>query len=72
MLIDNAHGLLCLDEAGVMRADLKGQRIPVLALETLEPALSAKSLTMSVRILDGTRPMRLKLDSGSKQRHHGS
>ena len=31
MLIDNAHRLLCLDDSGAMRADVKGPHIPLVA-----------------------------------------
>lgn len=68
MLIDNAHSLLCLDDTGAMRAEVKGQHIGLLKSgQTLDgngismPA----SLVVSVRLSDGMRPVRLKLDSGA-------
>lgn len=66
MLIDNAHGLLCLDDANVMRGEVKGQHIPLLPpAEMTTGAPPEKSLIMSVRLIDGMRAVRLKLDSGS-------
>ena len=66
MLLDNEHSLLCLDDGGLMRAGLKGQRIPFLQPPTTwadRPV--ATLLVMSVHFSDGMRPVRLMLDSGS-------
>jgi hypothetical protein len=64
VLIDNAHGVLRLDEPGTMQPPAKGQRVPL-----LDPgengAQLADSLIISARLTDGTRPVRLKLDSGA-------
>jgi hypothetical protein len=66
MLIDNAHNLLCLDDSSDMAADVKGPHIALVA-----PALAAsgmpalRSLIIAARLSDGTRPVRLKLDSGT-------
>jgi hypothetical protein len=66
MLIDNAHGMLCLDETGAMRGNVKGPRI-----ELLVPAQAGggarlpRSLIVAARISQAGRPVRLKLDSGS-------
>jgi hypothetical protein len=66
MLIDNAHGLLCLDDAGVMRAEVKGRHVDLLSpAQTGDGAPLPKSLIVSVRLSDGMRPVRLKLDSGT-------
>jgi hypothetical protein len=66
MLIDNAHHLLCLDQAGAMRAAVKGTRV---ALEnpasSTNDATLSKSLIVVARLSDGRRPVRLKLDSGT-------
>ena len=64
MLIDNAHRVLCLDDSTVLRAELKGSRI---ALETASQteSVAPNSLIFAVRLSDGTRPIRLKLDSGA-------
>jgi hypothetical protein len=66
MLIDNAHGVLCLDDTGAIRGNVKGPHV-----ELLEPALagggaqSPMSLIVAARISHARRPVRLKLDSGS-------
>jgi hypothetical protein len=66
MLIDNAHRLLCLDDSTAMRADVKGPHIPLLApAQTPDGAPLSTSLIVSVRLSDGMRPVRLKLDSGA-------
>ena len=66
MLIDNAHKLLCLDDQGVMRAEVKG---PHTALVTADPTPDSKPLptllVISARLSDGTSPVLLKLDSGT-------
>jgi hypothetical protein len=66
MLIDNDHNLLCLDDSPAMAAEIRGPHIAL-----LEPVGAAKempalmSLIIAARLSDGTRPVRLKLDSGS-------
>ncbi len=64
MLIDNAHRVLCLDSSTVLRAEVKGSRI---ALQTASQAdrVPPNSLIFAVRLSDGTRAIRLKLDSGA-------
>jgi hypothetical protein len=66
MLIDNAHGLLCLDDGTTMRDGIRGPRIALLA-PAEEPAGErlASSLIVWAHLTDGMRPVRLKLDSGS-------
>jgi hypothetical protein len=66
MLIDNAHRLLCLDEATTMREGIHGSHIALLAPAT-EPGREplAASLIVSTHLTDGMRPVRLKLDSGT-------
>jgi hypothetical protein len=65
MLIDNAHRLLCLDEAGSMRTEVKGTHValedPASATDNALP----KPLIVVTRLSDGRRPIRLKLDSGT-------
>ena len=66
MLIDNAHRLLCLDDSTAMRADVKGPHVPLLmSAKTSDAASAPTSLIVSVRLSDGMRPVRLKLDSGA-------
>jgi hypothetical protein len=56
----------CLDDSSAMRSEIKGSHI-----ELLSPPLSTdsaslpSSLIISVKLIDGMRPVRLKLDSGS-------
>jgi len=66
MLIDNTRSLLCLDDTGLMRSGMRGQRISLLPTpNTANGGASANSLIMSVRLLGGTQVVRLALDSGS-------
>ena len=66
MLIDNAHNLLCLDDSSAMAADIQGPHIAL-----LNPGRAAKgmptpmSLIIGAGLSDATRPVRLKLDSGT-------
>jgi Aspartyl protease len=64
MLIDNGHNLLCLDDSAAMRGEIKGARIPLQA-QAADDLNRAGSLIVLARLYDGTRPVRLKLDSGS-------
>jgi Aspartyl protease len=66
MLIDYANSLLCLDDTGAMRAAVKGTHIPLVV--SAEPANGAELpglLIITVHLTDGTRPIRLMLDSGA-------
>jgi hypothetical protein len=63
MLLDNGHNLLCLDEAAAMRASVKGPHIAL--AQAADGALVFNSLIVEARLSDGTRPVRLWLDSGS-------
>jgi hypothetical protein len=66
MLIDNPHSLLCLDDTGAMRRGVKGTHIPLLASAApVDGAALAGLLIVAVRLSDGTRPVRLMLDSGA-------
>ena len=65
MLIDNAHNLLCLDDSGALRSEVKGQHIPLLAPVPTAEGTLPRSLIVSVRLSDGMRPVHLKLDSGA-------
>jgi hypothetical protein len=67
VLIDYAHKLLCLDEGGAMEGTIKGPRIPLLpAAQITIGSDMGPSLIVSVRLTDGTRPVRLMLDSGAE------
>jgi hypothetical protein len=66
MLIDNAHSMLCLDDTAAMRSGVKGPHIPLVApADTEDGADLAGLLIVEVRLSDGTRPVRLMLDSGA-------
>ena len=66
MLIDNAHNLLCLDDSSAMAADVKGPHIRLVAPARATNGMPAlRSLLITARLSDGTRPVRLKLDSGT-------
>jgi hypothetical protein len=66
VLIDNAHKSLCLDDTGAMRAGVKGIRVPLLAQAQVTGGVPLPyPLIIAVRLSDGKRPVRLKLDSGA-------
>jgi len=66
MLIDNAHNLLCLDDSSAMAAGVKGPHIALMApARTTNGMPPLRSLIIVARLSDGTRPVRLKLDSGT-------
>jgi hypothetical protein len=64
-LLDNTHSLLCLDDSGAMRPEIRGQHVPLLTAPPTQSASLPASLIISVRLSDGMRPVRLKLDSGA-------
>ena len=66
MLIDNAHSLLCLDNSAAMRAAVNGPHIPLLASAEPEDGVALPGLLIiAARLSDGTRPVRLVVDSGT-------
>ena len=66
MLIDNVHNLLCLDDSSDMAADVKGPHIALMApARTTKGMPALRSLIVAARLSDATRPVRLKLDSGT-------
>jgi hypothetical protein len=66
VLIDNGHSMLCLDDTGAMRADVKGKPMALVPPDSaVEGASTTSSLIVTARLSDGMRPVRLKLDSGS-------
>ena len=64
LLIDNAHSMVCLDETGRMRGEMKGRHVELLGAAAKGDDL-AHSLIVSAKLTDGMRPVRLKLDSGT-------
>jgi hypothetical protein len=66
MLIDNGHSVLCLDTAGTMQAEVKGQHVSLLDPGNKAGAGTlAHSLIVTAKLTDGMRLVRLKLDSGA-------
>ena len=66
MLIDNAYNVLCLDDSSAMAADVKGPHIALMAPARATNGIPAlRSLIIAARLSDATRPVRLKLDSGT-------
>jgi len=63
MLIDNAHKMLCLDDSGALRAEVKGAHIPLLTAPQAD--VPPNSLVFAVRLSEARRPLHLKLDSGA-------
>lgn len=64
MLIDNEHRMLCLDEAGLMRSEVKGPHIAMMTASGTED-VPPNSILFTVGLADVPRPIRLKLDSGA-------
>jgi hypothetical protein len=68
LLIDNAHHLLCLDDSGSMRSEVKGPHIPLLAAaETDQVGALPAFLLIAARLSNGLRPVRLLLDFGANE-----
>ena len=66
MLIDNAHNLLCLDDSSAMARDVKGPHIALVTPARATSGMPAlRSLIIVARLSDATRPVHLKLDSGT-------
>lgn len=66
MLIDNANRQLCLDDTSILRTHVKGPHIGLASsTEAADDASLPSSLIVTVRVSDGLRPIRLKLDSGT-------
>jgi hypothetical protein len=67
VLIDNAHNLLCLDDAKVMRQEVKGEHIAlVTSTQPEDEALFTVPLIIPVYLSgSGTRQLLLLLDSGT-------
>ena len=65
LLIDNAHSMVCLDETGRMRAEVKGRHVELLSVVAGIGASLHKPPVIAVRLSDGMRPVLLELDSGA-------
>jgi len=66
MLIDNEHAMLCLDDTGAIRGNVKGPHVELLLPAQVGGGVQLpRSLIVAARISHAARPVRLKLDSGS-------
>jgi hypothetical protein len=67
VLIDYAHRMLCLDDANRMQTEVKGEHIALANMpQTANEVPGTMPLIVPVRMpRSGTRPLLLKLDSGS-------
>jgi hypothetical protein len=64
MLIDNGKLMLCLDETGAMRGEMKGEHIAMVTWSETED-VPPNTLLFTAQLSDVPRPIRLKLDSGA-------
>ena len=64
VLIDNAHSMVCLDETGKMRGEMKGRHVELVSAAAKGDEL-ARPLVVAVKLTDGMRPVHLQLDSGA-------
>jgi len=66
LLIDHAHGIVCLDTSGEMRRDLDGERIPLITRpESEDDSGLPEPLLIDVQLANGPRNVVLRLDSGA-------
>jgi hypothetical protein len=66
VLIDNAHSRLCLDSSSAMCADVRGPHTALVApVEVADGFVLPNLIIVEARLSDGTRPVRLLLDSGA-------
>jgi hypothetical protein len=66
VLIDNAHSQLCLDNSSAMCADVGGPRTALVTpAEVADGFVLPNLIIVEARLSDGTRPVRLMLDSGA-------
>jgi len=66
VLIDNVHNLLCLDDSGAMRAEVRGPHTALATPPKLADGFGLSNLiVVEARLSDATRPVHLLLDSGA-------
>ena len=66
VLIDYRHGVLCLDDANVMRPTLRGERIALVKPpQTNDQAIASMPLVIAVHLSGVGRPLLLEVDSGA-------
>jgi hypothetical protein len=65
LLIDYAHGIVCLDATKQLQTEVKGGRIALVAASPADRNVPfTETMVISARILGISRPVRLQLDSG--------
>jgi hypothetical protein len=68
LLIDNAHRLLCLDDSGAMRQEVRGPHIPLVdGAQAEEVGAPPGLLLITVELSGGLRPVLLVVDSGANE-----
>jgi Aspartyl protease len=68
LLIDNAHRLLCLDDSGAMRQEVRGPHIPLVdGAQAEEVGAPPRLLLITVELSGGLRPVLLVVDSGANE-----
>jgi hypothetical protein len=66
MLIEHRQKMLCLEDSGAMRAEVRGTHIALVTADRAPGGAPLPAfLIVSARVSDGTPPVRLKLDSGT-------
>jgi hypothetical protein len=65
MMIDNVHGLLCLDDSAALRTDVRGPHAELMTPAERGGGLVPNLIIVEARLSDATRPVRLMLDSGA-------
>jgi hypothetical protein len=65
VLIDYKHSVLCLDDANVMQANAKGERIALVTAPQNGQAGASTPLVIAVHLSNVGRPILLELDSGA-------
>lgn len=64
MMIDNVHGLVCLDDSASMRAGVRGPHAELMTPRERGGSLVPNLIIVEARLSDATRTVRLMLDSG--------
>jgi len=65
LLIDNEHSMVCLDDSGRMRPEVKGRHVELLSPVAETPGGLPKPPVILAKLSDGMRPVLLELDSGA-------
>jgi len=65
MLVDYVHNLLCLDDSGAMRAEVRGPHTALVIPREIANGSLPNLVIVEARLSDATRPLHLMLDSGA-------